>query len=137
MLDQLYAYVYVNSFFLVVATQKKIDEGVAAKTEADKQLKALPAEKALADALDQASESTRPFFAAGQYDEALAALAALREPVDRFFDDVMVMMCVLGRIMFGNFEGKRVDCCLFQKLCESQEVFRSVGDAMSGLMGLV
>lgn len=50
------------------------------------------AEIALAAAVKEKSESVAPLFANRQYGEALAALAGLREPVDRFFDDVMVMV---------------------------------------------
>ena len=50
-----------------------------------------PAEEALYAALCSASETVRPMLVKHQYTEALSALAGLREPVDRFFDDVMVM----------------------------------------------
>ena len=50
------------------------------------------AETALYQALTDAEETVRPLFDARQYTEALQALARLREPVDRFFDDVMVMV---------------------------------------------
>ncbi|WP_279028680.1 glycine--tRNA ligase subunit beta [Gibbsiella quercinecans] len=36
-------------------------------------------------------DKLQPLFAAGRYQEALVELAALREPVDAFFDSVMVM----------------------------------------------
>jgi len=49
-----------------------------------------PAEGALWEALQTAGAASGEQLAAGAYREALAALAALREPVDRFFDDVMV-----------------------------------------------
>jgi glycyl-tRNA synthetase beta chain len=49
-----------------------------------------PAEGALWEALQTAGSASAEQLAAGAYREALAALAALREPVDRFFDDVMV-----------------------------------------------
>lgn len=49
------------------------------------------AETALYDALSAARENVAPMIAARRYTEALSRLAALREPVDRFFDDVMVM----------------------------------------------
>ena len=49
-----------------------------------------PAEGALWQALQTAGSASAERLAAGAYREALAALAALREPVDRFFDDVMV-----------------------------------------------
>ena len=49
------------------------------------------AEKTLYNALDNAEEKVRPLLKDRQYAEVLNALADLREPVDRFFDDVMVM----------------------------------------------
>ncbi|WP_165857183.1 glycine--tRNA ligase subunit beta [Marinobacter sp. JSM 1782161] len=49
------------------------------------------AEKALADAVDAQAEKVAPLFARGDYAAALASLADLRETVDRFFDEVMVM----------------------------------------------
>jgi glycyl-tRNA synthetase beta chain len=50
------------------------------------------AETTLYRALTAADETVRPLLDAHQYTEALQALAGLREPVDRFFDDVMVMV---------------------------------------------
>jgi len=50
-----------------------------------------PAEIALFDALQKAARTVAPLVADHRYADALATLAALREPVDRFFDDVMVM----------------------------------------------
>lgn len=49
------------------------------------------AEKDLADAVKALSTQIAPLYAAGDYAPALTALASLREPVDRFFTDVMVM----------------------------------------------
>ena len=49
------------------------------------------AERALYDALVAAGEAVRPLLDERDYTRALQALAALRQPVDRFFDDVMVM----------------------------------------------
>lgn len=49
-----------------------------------------PQEKALADKLASLSEVARAHLEKDEYTEALAGLAALREPVDAFFDDVMV-----------------------------------------------
>ncbi|MDQ5768327.1 glycine--tRNA ligase subunit beta [Thiothrix subterranea] len=51
----------------------------------------LEAEKALASAVQYQENKVLPLFAAGQYEAALLSLAELREPVDKFFDDVMVM----------------------------------------------
>jgi glycyl-tRNA synthetase beta chain len=50
------------------------------------------AEKTLASAVQAKAEEVAPLFAERQYTESLAALASLREAVDRFFDDVMVMV---------------------------------------------
>jgi glycyl-tRNA synthetase beta chain len=48
-------------------------------------------EKELARLVSDHAERVAPLFRAGQYTEALTQLAQLREPVDRFFDEVMVM----------------------------------------------
>lgn len=50
-----------------------------------------PAEKALADAVATADEAIDAALGRERYPEALAALAALRGPIDRFFIDVLVM----------------------------------------------
>lgn len=52
----------------------------------------LEAEKVLAAAIAQQTQLIQPLSENGQYAEALQSLAALRAPVDRFFDDVMVMV---------------------------------------------
>ncbi|WP_338910791.1 glycine--tRNA ligase subunit beta [Serratia marcescens] len=49
------------------------------------------AEIQLASHLVVLRDKLQPYFAAGNYQEALVELAALREPVDAFFDNVMVM----------------------------------------------
>ena len=50
------------------------------------------AEVELFTALGNASQAVRPLLDERQYTEALRQLAGLRQPVDRFFDDVMVMV---------------------------------------------
>lgn len=50
------------------------------------------AEQALYGALDAASRDVRPWLEERRYAEVLARLAELRQPVDAFFDDVMVMV---------------------------------------------
>ncbi len=50
-----------------------------------------PAEKQLAASLSQLREKVAPLLANAQYTEILTTLAELREVVDQFFDDVMVM----------------------------------------------
>lgn len=49
------------------------------------------AEKALAENVEVMTEALEPAFATGDYQQALSKLADLREPVDAFFDNVMVM----------------------------------------------
>ncbi|MGK2912866.1 MAG: glycine--tRNA ligase subunit beta [Porticoccaceae bacterium] len=50
-----------------------------------------PAEIALADAVGDMARQVRPLLDGGDYTQALKCLAALRDPVDAFFDQVMVM----------------------------------------------
>ena len=49
------------------------------------------AEQALLYAVDDGSQEVQAAIMAGEYDEALAVLARLREPIDKFFEDVLVM----------------------------------------------
>ncbi|HIF9263587.1 TPA: glycine--tRNA ligase subunit beta [Photobacterium damselae] len=49
------------------------------------------AEKTLAADIAAMQATLEPAFAAGNYQQALTELASLREPVDAFFDNVMVM----------------------------------------------
>ncbi|SMC23069.1 glycyl-tRNA synthetase beta chain [Desulfacinum hydrothermale DSM 13146] len=48
-------------------------------------------EKALHDAYEDAAQQIQARVASGDYDGALAAAAALREPIDAFFEGVLVM----------------------------------------------
>ena len=50
------------------------------------------AERALADLVDSMSQQVKPLFDQRDYESALTKLAGLRESVDTFFDDVMVMV---------------------------------------------
>jgi glycyl-tRNA synthetase beta chain len=49
------------------------------------------AERELHDQLRALSRIVEPLFEAAKYEQALAELARLRQPVDRFFDEVLVM----------------------------------------------
>lgn len=66
--------------------------GAAASGAIDVQKLASPAEHALHGALEQTRAKVAPLLARADYTEALKALAQLQAPVDRFFDDVMVMV---------------------------------------------
>ncbi len=59
--------------------------------EIDLALLAEDAETALAEKVEVLAEALEPAFATGNYQQALTQLAELREPVDAFFDNVMVM----------------------------------------------
>ncbi|MCX7892114.1 MAG: glycine--tRNA ligase subunit beta [Burkholderiales bacterium] len=50
-----------------------------------------PAEKALLESLAHLAPDTHDLVERGEYTRALVALARAREPVDRFFDEVLVM----------------------------------------------
>lgn len=67
----------------------KFDGELAA--EIDLALLQEDAEKTLAENVEVMTEALEPAFATGNYQEALSKLADLREPVDAFFDNVMVM----------------------------------------------
>ena len=67
---------------------KKLEEGVP--TEIDTGLFKETAEMALNDALAQIKPMADAAFEAGDYAASLQALAALKAPVDAFFDGVMV-----------------------------------------------
>ena len=49
------------------------------------------AEKILYEKISALSLTVEPMFDAGDYENALSQLSSLREPVDVFFDSVMVM----------------------------------------------
>ena len=65
--------------------------GEPAGLKIKKKLLSDEAEKSLFNALANAREKVGPLIKERQYAEALSVLADLRDPVDRFFDDVMVM----------------------------------------------
>ena len=68
---------------------KKAD--VAETVDVQQKLLVDPAELALSEALQQARATVAPMLEARQYTGVLTTLAQLREPVDRFFDEVLVM----------------------------------------------
>ncbi|MBU3008870.1 glycine--tRNA ligase subunit beta [Cobetia amphilecti] len=87
------------------------------RTEVDASLLSEPAEQALADALTARGAEVAPLFAAARYQEALDALASLREPVDAFFDQVMV-----------NAEDAAVRANRLAMLASLQGLFMGVAD---------
>ncbi|MFA7553199.1 MAG: glycine--tRNA ligase subunit beta [Spongiibacteraceae bacterium] len=69
----------------------KLDDISAIKT-VDSSLLTDQAEQALAALVDAKAKAIEPLIVERQYQQALATLADLRESVDRFFEDVMVMV---------------------------------------------
>lgn len=57
----------------------------------DPELLREPAEQTLHGQMTEASAAVGPLFETARYEDALAVLARLREPVDAFFDQVLVM----------------------------------------------
>jgi len=68
---------------------KKVKGDIA--VDIDQALLQENAEKELHSQLNALSDEANALFAAGDYQAALTKLAALKDPVDQFFDDVMVM----------------------------------------------
>ncbi|WP_331351844.1 glycine--tRNA ligase subunit beta [Cellvibrio sp. UBA7671] len=66
-------------------------QNAAHSTEVNAALLQEDAEKTLAAAVSAKAAVVAPLFAAREYTKALAALADLQQPVDAFFDSVMVM----------------------------------------------
>ena len=57
----------------------------------DEKLLSEDAEKELYQILSSLSKAVEPMFDSGEYEKALSHLSSLRDPVDAFFDSVMVM----------------------------------------------
>ena len=95
-LDAVQAFIALEPAASLAAANKRIAnilrkanvEGVA---DVKQKLLIEPAEIALAEELDRARSAVAPLIDARQYTDALTELSGLREPVDKFFDDVMVM----------------------------------------------
>lgn len=66
-------------------------QNAAVSTDVNTALLQEDAEKNLAQAVSAKAAVVAPLFAAREYTKALAALADLQQPVDAFFDSVMVM----------------------------------------------
>ena len=60
-------------------------------SEVDESLLNEAQERALFEAISAQQKIVQPLFASGDYSAALSSLAVLREDVDNFFDNIMVM----------------------------------------------
>lgn len=65
---------------------------VAEGQRVDASLLAEPAEKDLAQSVAETAAAIQPLYDSGDYGQAMQATARLKEPVDAFFDGVMVMV---------------------------------------------
>ena len=74
-------------------------------------------DSSLYSAIQQADQAVQPMAAARQYSESLARLAALREPVDAFFEAVMV-----------NAEDAKVRANRYALLARLRGLFLGVAD---------
>jgi len=68
------------------------EKGIAISDQVDEAQLTEPAERALADQISSMVKQVTPLFDKRDYEAALSKLAGLRETVDTFFDDVMVMV---------------------------------------------
>jgi len=71
---------------------KKLPEADQAMVPLDPGRLTEPAEQRLAERIGALTAEVEPLITAGDYEATLRALAALRDDVDLFFDDVMVMV---------------------------------------------
>jgi glycyl-tRNA synthetase beta chain len=69
--------------------KKSATDGTAA---VDESLLSEDAEKKLYESLNKLKQAVEPLFDSGDYETALSQLSSLRDPVDAFFDSVMVMV---------------------------------------------
>ncbi|HNP35776.1 MAG TPA: glycine--tRNA ligase subunit beta [Woeseiaceae bacterium] len=95
-LDAVQAFTKLDEAASLAAANKRIanilkKSGLDEVPEVQDKLLVDAAEVALAAAISAAHETVRPLLASAQYTGALTALAALRGPVDKFFDEVLVM----------------------------------------------
>lgn len=82
-----------QEFSLLAGSFKRIRNIIKDNTETtvDVSLFTETAEKDLYDRLTEVSRIMKPLIASRSYGDALAVMLTIKDPVDRFFDDVMVM----------------------------------------------
>lgn len=95
-LDAVQSFIKLEPASSLAAANKRIanilkQAGERSSTAVKEKLLTDSAEVALWSALGEAKASVTPMLAGREYTNALTTLSALREPVDKFFDDVMVM----------------------------------------------
>lgn len=93
-IDALIAISRQESFTLLAGAFKRVINIIKENkiTEIDTSLLVEPAEQKLHDAYLAANREAAPLLAEKRYEEALQAILKMKESVDAFFDDVMVMV---------------------------------------------
>tara|TARA_R110002110_G_scaffold65206_5_gene180077 strand:- start:19116 stop:21197 length:2082 start_codon:yes stop_codon:yes gene_type:complete len=74
-----------------ILEKNKIDFNLQKLPEINRSLLQESAEKSLFNEIDQLKNETMPLIQAGEYQKALVALSQLKQPIDLFFDNVLVM----------------------------------------------
>lgn len=92
-IDALLAISGQESFSLLAGSFKRVKNIIKENrdTEVREELLTETAEKELQATLSAVRQATTPLLAAKSYGEAMNEILKMKEPVDRFFDDVMVM----------------------------------------------
>jgi glycyl-tRNA synthetase beta chain len=95
-LDAVQAFIKLDAAASLAAANKRIanilhQAGGGGTTSVKEKLFTDEAERSLWVSLGETTNVVRPLLDGGDYTKALTELAGLRAPVDRFFDDVMVM----------------------------------------------
>jgi glycyl-tRNA synthetase beta chain len=82
-----------EQFTVLAGSFKRINNIIKdnSETSVDDRILAEGAEKDLYNILVSVKSKISPLIEKGQYDDALETMLEMKEPVDRFFDDVMVM----------------------------------------------
>jgi len=75
-----------------ILTKSGIRVDLSASPYIDENILTEDAEKNLKHTLEDLKQKTQPLIGQGEYTQALTVLATLKEPVDNFFDSVMVMV---------------------------------------------
>lgn len=73
-----------------ILSQAEKNDGVEYSFGADRKFASDPSEVALFDALEQAEAAIKPAIEKQDFPEAMAAMAALRAPIDAFFEAVKI-----------------------------------------------
>ncbi len=108
-----------SAFPLLAGSFKRVNNIIKdhSRTTVVPELLAEPGEKNLFAALEEVKKEVGPLVAEKEYEQALHAILRMKEPVDTFFDDVMVMV-----------EDEKIRENRLSLLARIAKLFLSVGD---------